>query len=176
MNDFTNYKVIKETKNKQNIFFTIAIPHYRYRGHLQIAIDSIVKQTYKNFEILISDDSSPCDAHEIVPQQLYDLNVDFQYIRHDKNQGYDRNVRFCIKKARGKYVFLLGNDDDLTDENVLGKLHDKLQLNNNPKIAFTSYSDFLTGELIKRAQNTRIFYGCTKTAIKLFRAFSINSD
>jgi glycosyltransferase involved in cell wall biosynthesis len=176
MIEFTEYSLLSEyRKSNDEIFFSIAIPHYRYRENLQIAIESILKQKFSNFEIIISDDCSPCDAHEIVPKELEKHLVNFQYFRHEKNQGYDRNVRFCIQKSKGKYVFLLGNDDDLTDEFVLQQLHDKLIKLNLPDLAFTSYSDYVTGELIRRAQTTRVYEGNVFNAVKIYRAYSFVS-
>ena len=51
-------------------FFTIAVPHYRHKEHLKIAIDSILGQKFSDYEIVVSDNFSPCGAQNSIPNYL----------------------------------------------------------------------------------------------------------
>jgi glycosyltransferase involved in cell wall biosynthesis len=73
-------------------------------------INSILSQTYGDFEILIMDDCSPDNTREVA-QSFTDPRV--QYIRNDPNLGHLRNYNKGIGIARGKYIWLISGDDRL---------------------------------------------------------------
>ena len=173
-NDF-QYKTISSRQEIENPFFSILIPHYRYPDHFRKGLESVLSQNFKDFEVIVSDDCSPCNSHKQVDLLFLSSDCDYSYIRHDSNQGYDRNVRFLISKARGKYVFLLGNDDALNDESTLEQLLESLTNLQFPQVAFTSYSDYHTGKYFNRARETKVIGSGYQVAAKIFRAFSFVS-
>lgn len=162
-----------ETKTKP--FFTLAIPHYKHRRHLEIVLDSLFAQTYKDFEILISDDCSPDDSNAVIPSLLEKSNRAFRYYAQTVNLGYDGNVRFCLRAARGRYVFLLGNDDALAAPDTLDNLVELLRDLDLPEVVFTNYEDWNSGELVRRALSTTALGAGPALAITHFRSFSFVS-
>jgi glycosyltransferase involved in cell wall biosynthesis len=167
--------LIAKNESREVPFFTIAIPHYRHKEHLKIAIDSILCQEFSDYEILISDNFSPCDAINSIPDYLQSSGVCFKYFRQLENIGYDANVRFCILNSSGRYIFLLGNDDCLTEASTLKKIHENLSVLNFPSVAFTSYADYITNKITWRGQSTKILGYGPAAALKVFRCFSFVS-
>ncbi len=95
---------------------TIAIPTYNRAGHyLKQAIQSAVNQTYSNIEIIVSDNFST-DNTEMVVKSFNDSRIN--YFKHIRNIGYNNNVNFCVKQARGDYLLML-HDDDLIDNDFV---------------------------------------------------------
>jgi glycosyltransferase involved in cell wall biosynthesis len=95
---------------------TIGIPTFnRADQYLKEAIESAVKQTYPNLEIIVSDNCSSDDTGQIVESFN---NSRIRYHRHDKNIGGNANFNFCLKQAKGAF-FLLLHDDDLIDNDFI---------------------------------------------------------
>jgi glycosyltransferase involved in cell wall biosynthesis len=174
MEQNNNAVLLGQAVSTKDIFISIAIPHYKHRKYLEIALASLAEQVYDNFEILISDDNSPDDAYDVIPQYLESIGRPFRYYRQNQNLGYDGNIRFCLNSANGEYVFLLGNDDALSGPFVLENIAEELK-KLRPMVAFTSYSDFGSGAIHNRAQATKNLGSGVDVAIKVFRAFSFVS-
>ena len=79
-------------------------------------IDSVLKQNYKNIEIIVVDDHSNDKTEEFFKNNYVD-NV--KYIRHSFNQGVQFASNTGFKYAKGKYVAFIGDDDRWTDKNKL---------------------------------------------------------
>lgn len=156
-------------------FLTVAIPHYKYRHYLEVVLESLLAQTYRDFEILISDDCSPDDSNTVIPQLLSKANQAFRYYAQPTNLGYDGNVRFCLRLARGRYVLLLGNDDALRGDNALAEIVELLHQTNLPEVAFTNYEDWASGEVTRRALRTTDLGSGSAVAVANFRSFSFVS-
>lgn len=97
---------------QQNILFSITIPAYKSK-YLKEAIDSCLLQSYTNFELIIVDDASPENLHEIV-SQYHDKRI--RYYRNKKNCGALHvvdNWNICLSYCKGEYVICMGDDDKL---------------------------------------------------------------
>jgi len=101
-------------------FFSIVIPTYNRKKSLIAAVKSVLRQEYKNFEIIISDNASSKDPLPTL-KKLKDRRI--KYFRNDKNIYFARNLYKAIKLATGKYVFILGDDDLILEKGCLSRLH-----------------------------------------------------
>ena len=124
----------------------------------------------------MSDDCSPDNSEEEIRPLMNNYpDIPIRYIRQRENLGYDRNLRFCVSEARGLYTIMLGNDDAIQETDTLNKLEDTLRSLNFPAVCVTSYTDYESGELIKRAQSTKVVGNNVASAVKYFRTFSFFS-
>lgn len=97
------------------IFFSIIIPTYNSALTVQKCIESILNQTYKNFEILIIDGVSTDNTIEII--RLYnDSRIN---ILSEPDKGIYDAMNKGIKVAKGEWTYFIGSDDSFYDENVL---------------------------------------------------------
>lgn len=96
------------------ISFTISIPAYK-RQFLRACIDSVLAQTYQDFEVVIVDDNSPQHLKEIIDDYKGDPRI--HYYRNDVGFG-GRNVvgnwNKCLEYAQGEFIICMGDDDMLT--------------------------------------------------------------
>lgn len=91
--------------------FSILIPTYNGADFLKETLDSLFNQTYQNFEVIINDDNSSDNTIK-----LLNKNKDprlFVY-QNKKNLGYPLNLQTASQKAKGMYLYLLGQDDLLS--------------------------------------------------------------
>ena len=93
-----------------NPLVTVGIPVFNGEKYIRKAIDSILAQTFTNFEIIISDNAST-DQTEIICKEYEKKDERIRYIRHKNNRGADFNFRFGLSKAKSKYFVWLAYDD-----------------------------------------------------------------
>lgn len=91
---------------------SICIPTYNRADILPYAVESVLSQTYTDFELLICDDASTDHTAEVVSQWSEDPRI--CYIRHPKNIKRSRNMRSGYEAARGEYFIKFDDDDALT--------------------------------------------------------------
>jgi glycosyltransferase involved in cell wall biosynthesis len=156
-------------------FFTLAIPNYKRREFLEVNLRHAFAQDCRDFEILVSDDCSPDDSNQVIPGFLSASPVPFRYVAQSVNLGYDGNVRYCLNNAKGKYVFMLGNDDALASTDVLSRLKAALVSLDLPDMCITNYQDWHTQAVTQRAFSTSILGQGPAAAAHYFRSFSFTS-
>lgn len=80
------------------------------RSIVKLAIDSILNQTYKDFEFIICDDGSNDGTYEMV-QDLVEKDSRVILIKNDKNRGLAYSLNHCLSIAKGKYIARMDADD-----------------------------------------------------------------
>ena len=98
--------------------FSIIIPAYKI-NYLKEAIESVVNQTFEDFELLIFDDCSPHDIKSLANEYLADKRV--RYFRNKSNYGAERivdNWNNALSYCKGEYVICMGDDDRLTPNSL----------------------------------------------------------
>ncbi|MEM9149440.1 MAG: glycosyltransferase [Cyanobacteria bacterium P01_F01_bin.3] len=90
---------------------SICVPTYNRATILPYAVESVLGQTYPDFELLICDDASPDNTAEVVAQ-WNDPRI--RYIRHPQNIKRSRNMRSGYEAAKGQYFIKFDDDDALT--------------------------------------------------------------
>jgi glycosyltransferase involved in cell wall biosynthesis len=121
--------------NKESPKVTVYITSHNYSRFLKESIDSVLKQTYKNWELFLLDDGSSDESFEIM--KSYESSIVFAQ-RNKKAQGLRNCANNVLKKASGKYIIRL-DADDYFDENALILMVDYLE---NNDIALV-YSDWI---------------------------------
>lgn len=92
------------------------VPCYKLAHLLPECVNSILAQTYGDFEVLIMDDCSPDNTPEVA-RSFADPRV--RHVRNDPNLGHLRNYNKGIELARGEYIWLISADDSLRSSHVL---------------------------------------------------------
>src|SRR5690606_10607500 len=87
---------------------SVIIPVYNGEKFLYEAIDSILKQNYSHFELILVNDASNDTSIDII-NSFKDRRI--IYLENPKNLGIGLSLRVGIERARGKYIALLDQDD-----------------------------------------------------------------
>jgi len=122
----------------KNPTVSVIIPTYN-RAHLVgRSIQSVLNQTYQDFEIIIVDDGSTDNTENIIKEfQKKDERI--EYIKHNKNRGGSAARNTGIKAARGEYIAFLDSDDEWQYKKLEKQI---THLNNNYLNAFISYTGY----------------------------------
>ncbi len=96
----------------QNIKPIVSIGMFVYNGAscIRVAIDSILNQTFKEFELIISDNASN-DKTEEICREYANKDSRIRYIRQSKNIGAGANLLFVFDQAQGEYYMWAAHDD-----------------------------------------------------------------
>ncbi len=127
----------KKTKNRPLV--SVCIPSYNYSNYISSAIESVLLQTYQNFELIIVDDYSTDNTNQIIEKYLtQDKRI--QFYKNTSNLGMVENWNLCLKKTTGEYVKILGADD-LLERSCLEK--SVAVLDENPGVSLVSCARLL---------------------------------
>jgi glycosyltransferase involved in cell wall biosynthesis len=92
--------------NISNPAISVIIPTYNRAAYLGIAIDSVLNQTFSDFELIVVDDGSTDDSESIVMEREGII-----FVRMDENAGVSQARNIGIEKARGELICFLDSDD-----------------------------------------------------------------
>ncbi|PIR79704.1 MAG: hypothetical protein COU25_04060 [Candidatus Levybacteria bacterium CG10_big_fil_rev_8_21_14_0_10_35_13] len=121
-------------------FFSIIIPTFNRVRELEIAVKCIVSQKYKNFEIIIVDNSSTGKTGRLV-KQFKDKRIRL-YVNH-RNLGWIKSLKRGLELAEGEYVILQGDDDYMVLDIALKNLRKTIK-KYSPGYIRLNYLSYLT--------------------------------
>lgn len=103
--------------------FSVIVPVYKVEGYLEQCVESVLQQTYTDFELILVDDGSP----DRCPEMCDDFSQKDSRIKviHKKNGGLSSARNAGLDIATGDYVVFLDSDDFWNDENALQEVYDK---------------------------------------------------
>ncbi|NDW09800.1 glycosyltransferase family 2 protein [Dysgonomonas sp. 520] len=133
-------------------FVSVVMPAYNAEKYLKEAIDSILNQTYKNFEFIIVDDGSTDKTSEII-ESYTDNRI--KLLKNDKNRGLIYSANIAIRVATGKYIARMDADDISLPER-LEKQVLFLEKNNEVSILGTSYVRSDNNKQVHHPENTEL--------------------
>jgi len=163
------------TSAEETAFFSICIPQFNRTSFLLESLRWLERQVFRNFEVCISDGlSTDGRAGELV-HFLESSGMRHRYFLQPQRSPYDRNLRGAIALARGRYCFLLGNDDRLSSENTLQQVATALGTYNSPEVAVTNYTELSSGAAFRRTTKSGIIGAGVPAAAANFRNFSFVS-
>jgi glycosyltransferase involved in cell wall biosynthesis len=110
---------------------SVCIPSYRGAAHVAATIESVLAQTFSDFELLIVDDHSP-DETALVVGRYRDTRI--RFVRNERNVGPQGNWNRCLQLARGRYFKLLPQDDLLAPQ-CLARQVDVLEADRSQRLA-----------------------------------------
>jgi len=129
------------SEKKRNPLVSVIIPTYKRPKKLQRAIESVVEQTYKNWELIVVNDHPECDVRDRLPD--HDA---IRYVHHDDNQGAPTARNNGIKRSEGKFVAFLDDDDEWDSK----KIEQQVAVFNN---SYDSLGVVYTGTEVRRCNN-----------------------
>ena len=108
---------------------------YNCEETLQEAIDSIIAQTYTNWEFIICDDGSEDNSYNVAKEYEIKDPDRFMVIQNKKNMGLNYTLNKCIKLADGDYIARMDGDDVSTPDRFAKEVY---ILNKHPEFAIVS--------------------------------------
>ncbi len=116
---------------------SICIPAYKRIDFLKRLLDSIVLQTFTDFEVIITDDSN--DSSVEVLAKTYLNNFSLLYIKNEKTLGTPENWNEAIRHAKGEWIKLMHDDDWLAHAGSLSAFADAVKQSPSSSFFYSAY-------------------------------------
>lgn len=129
------------------MYFSICIPAYNRAQTISRTLDSLVKQTFKDFEVIVVDDGSIDDTERVVSK--YNGIIDLKYIKKE-NGGKHTALNKGIDYASGTFFMILDSDDWLVDNalEIFYSMCEKIKDNDKYSGALCRSINAATGKII----------------------------
>jgi glycosyltransferase involved in cell wall biosynthesis len=129
---------------------TVVTPNYNYARYLPQRLDSILAQTYQDFELIILDNASTDNSREVIESYAKDPRV--KMIFNAKNNGSTfKQWNLGLSHARGRYIWF-AESDDYAEPSLLETLVDRLD--RYPKVGIAFSQSWAVDE------NSQVLYNC----------------
>lgn len=149
---------------KKEELVSIIMPAYNCGDFIGITLDTVINQSYKQWEVIIVDDCSSDNTAEVVKEYM-NKDERFKYHKLDRNSGAAVARNTAVELARGKYIAFLDSDDVWFPEKLSKQI--SFMEENNYLFTCTSYTKIdEQGEYLNRtivAQPRRDYDGILKT-------------
>jgi glycosyltransferase involved in cell wall biosynthesis len=134
-----------------SVLVSICIPAYNAGKYIAETLRSLCGQTYKNIEIIVSDNASTDNTGDIV-KKFAENDKKIKYFRNEANVGYVKNIRAAVEKASSETIAIYHADDIYEPEIVEEEI--KVLLN-NPKMGgvFVKLREFQDSSRIVKREN-----------------------
>lgn len=144
--------------NNEIPLLSICIPVWGIQGkgieYIEYSFNILAHQTFKDFEVVISDHSEDNYIEEYISNWKEHLNI--KYTKYDKGRGIiSPNLNNALKHCKGKYIKILFQDDFLYDENSLQIIVDYL---NKKEIKWLLTGCTHTSDMVTTYKNIIPFY------------------
>ena len=106
------------------IKLSIIIPNYNNQKYIELCINSILNQSFKDYEVIVIDDGSTDKSVEIIEQIAKKHSCIKLIKQYNQNASIARNRG--IELAKGKYILFIDSDDYIYDEKAIGNMINKI--------------------------------------------------
>lgn len=154
-------------ENEMNRFikFSIVIPTFNVENYLSKCLDSVLSQTYKNYEVILIDDLSSDKTRKVIDNyRLKDNRIKVIYNKENSGPAYSRQKGIDI--AKGEYILFLDSDDWYCNGKLLEKIALIIEEYNSDCICFR-YKTFHNHNVVINKKNgpQNGFYNCKDIAL-----------
>lgn len=129
---------------KEKYGISVIMPCYNSKAYLRDTVNTVLNQSFKDFELIMIDDGSTDGTADIIKEFAEKYNNISAYYSKNHGQGYERN--FGITKANGKYIHFM-DSDDLLEPCCYEKLYACAEDGNLDCILFEGKAFYETKEL-----------------------------
>lgn len=146
------YKFSENGGNMNNELISIIVPIYNKEDYLPQCLDSIINQSYTNFEVLLINDGSTDESGKICVEYA-ERDIRFRYFEKE-NGGVSSARNLGLERSEGAYITFI-DSDDWVEFNYLEVLYNALR-ENNADVAISSYkSYYLDGKFYLRVYSSQ---------------------
>lgn len=120
---------------------SVAMAVYNSEKYIKAAIKSILRQTYKNWEIIFVEDKSTDDTLHVLKKYItkYSLQDKSQLFLHEHNEGYGTTLAEAIEKGSGEVVAVVDSDDALATKYAFSKMVEAHKANPGAALVYSTY-------------------------------------
>ena len=133
--------------NTDKNLVSIIVPYFRNKKYIKKAIESILRQTYQKFEILLIYDDFLKDELLYIKKN-FDSQKKIKIIINKKNLGVAKSRNIGLKRSKGGYIAFLDSDDYWEKSKLKKQI--KFMKSNSLDFSFTAYNILYNKRIIKK--------------------------
>jgi glycosyltransferase involved in cell wall biosynthesis len=118
---------------------SICIPTFKRIKYLQRLLNSLLIQTFKNFEVIVADDSNDNSVQSLIFN--YQTKLTIKYFKNELALGTPENWNFSISKAETEWIKIMHDDDWFADENSLQNFYEATVQHPDCPFIFSAYNN-----------------------------------
>ncbi len=129
--------------------FSVIVPVYNAENYLHKLVESVLQQTYKDYELILVDDGSTDGSYALMKQYAKRYDQIKAYTKENTGPGMTR--KFGFEKATGELLFFVDSDDWITNSTVLEEIHNTFIKHSTVDVLFFDREDIIgnTKEVIR---------------------------
>lgn len=132
------------TASSSDPFFTVIMPVYGTEEFIAEAIESILAQTFTDWELILVDDATPDNAIGIA-QRYAESDKRLRIVHHETNKGVSESRNTGIQASRGKYIWF-ADSDDFFDDDLLQCVYDEVSATHADVVFFGLIEEYFDEE------------------------------
>ena len=131
-------EILKENvgNERENGLVSIIMPSFNTASYIKESVQSVINQTYTNWELIIVDDCSTDNTDEILAQ-IEDNRI--RYLKNERNSGAAVSRNKALREARGQWIAFLDSDDLWMPEKLEKQI--RFMKRNNYAFSYTNYEE-----------------------------------
>ena len=122
--------------NKNAPLVSVVMPNYNSEGVIEVAIQSVLSQTYKNLELIIVDDFSSDDSRSVIAK-FASLDLRIIPVYRERNEGAAMCRNTALDLVQGDYIAFLDSDDCWVENKI--EIQVRFILKNSYRFVYSSY-------------------------------------
>ena len=130
------------SNNELNPLVDIIIPNYNKGIFIDECINSVIRQTYKNWVLYIIDDASNDDSKKYLKKYENSKNINITYLKKNKGPYFCRNL--ALRKSTADYIAFLDSDDYWCENKLTEQIN--FMIKNNFSFSFSDYFSFFNND------------------------------
>ena len=133
---------------------SVTVLNYNYGGYLRQCLDSILAQTFADFEVIVIDDCSTDNSLEVIQPYLRDPRV--RLVAHAKNVGYSGSlIEGTERHSSGDFVMVISADDMVRRRDAFARQLELFAAHPDAAFCFSGYDKFASenGEVLHRQRS-----------------------
>ncbi len=123
---------------EESLFISICIPAYQRTEHLKRLLDSLEIQSFRRFEVVITDDSPGPELQNLV--EAHPLKTLIRYFKNPKTLGSPENWNECLRKAKSDWIKIMHDDDCLSGPDSLLSFAEAIE-NGGSRFYFSAFTN-----------------------------------
>ena len=137
-------------KKRNTPLVSVILPNYNNEKYLNQSINSVIEQTFINWELFIIDDASSDNSLKIINKYKKNENITILNLKKNKGVSFCRNLGMRLSK--GKYIAFLDSDDFWTNNKLDGQI--RFMSTKGYQFSFSDYFSFKDGNYEKTKQTS----------------------
>lgn len=132
-----------------NSLVSVIIPTYKRPDTLDVSINSVLRQTYPNVEVIVVDDNNPdTEGRRLTEEKMvqFSENPRVKYIKHEKNKNGSAARNTGAMASQGEYVAFLDDDDEYRTRKIESQLEVLATKDNNWGCCYSKYATRKSGQ------------------------------